>query len=157
MITKNDCMSILVKMEDSGTKVDKYLKQLIISKDVPVEVLKFIYRERGLEVSDFYEMLRVNHNKKKSPLYTNIVRCDENSDNENILTLSCMMTQILLFSKKLADSKNFMKAVRAEEISRVLNHYFTDGDFETCKKLLTLIRTDLLVLEYIRGRRELVA
>lgn len=158
MITKNDCMSILVKMEDSGINIDKYMRQLIIAKekDFPLDVLRFIYQNRGLEVSSFYEMLRRNHNKKKSPLYTNIVREETNSA-EVVTTLSCLLTQIILYSKKLENSQQFIKAVRAEEISRVLNNYFKTEDIDSCKKLLSLIKSDLLVLEYISGRRELTA
>ena len=75
MITKNDCLSILVKLEDSGVKnIDTYMRKLLVSREIPLEVLKFISENRGLEISKFYEMLRKNHNKKKSPLYTNIVR-----------------------------------------------------------------------------------
>lgn len=155
MITKNDCMSILVKMDDAGVKdVNKYIKQIIVSKDIPVDALKFIYKNRGFEVSNFYELLRRNHNKKKSPLYYNIVR-DDLANEEVITTLTSLLMQITLYGKKLEDSKEFTKAVRAEEISRVLNAYFKSNDLELCKKLLALIKSDLLVLEYISGRREL--
>lgn len=53
MITKNDCLSILVKLEDSGLNVDSYMKKLIVSKEVPLEVLRFISQNRGLEVTNF--------------------------------------------------------------------------------------------------------
>ena len=64
MITKNDCLSILVKLEDSGVKnIDTYMRKLLVSREIPLEVLKFISENRGLEISKFYEMLRKNHNK----------------------------------------------------------------------------------------------
>ena len=68
MITKNDCLSILVKLEDSGvTEAKQSIKKLFLSKVPAIEILRFIAVQRGFEVSNFYEMLRKNHNKKKSP------------------------------------------------------------------------------------------
>jgi len=154
MITKNDCMSILVKLEDNGLNIDSYMRKLVVSKEIPLEVLKFISDHRGIEVSNFYDMLRKNHNKKKSPLYTNIVR-DVEEPKEVITTLSCLLTQIVLYSNKLDSKDNFLKQVRAEEITRVLNGYFKDSNYEACSSLMRLIKSDLMVLEYISGRRDL--
>ena len=157
MITKNDCLSILVKLEDSGVQgVDPYIKKLLISREAPIEVLKFISDNRGIEVGNFYEVLRKSHNQKKSPLYTNILK-EVQEEEEVVTTLSCLLTQILLYGKKIANKDAFFKEVRAEEITRVLNTYFQTGVYEDCKTLLNLIKSDLLVLEYIAGRRELAA
>lgn len=155
MINKNDCLSILIKLEDSGiTEAKQYTKKLFLAKEPPIEVLRFIAAQRGLEVSSFYEMLRKNHNKKKSPLYTNILR--ESQDIKTaITTLSCLVTQILLYGSKLENPTIFFREVRAEEISRVLNNYFKSGDIDGCLAMLRLVKSDLLVLEYIAGRRDL--
>ena len=84
MITKNDCLSILVRLEDTGVaNIDTYMRKLLVSREIPLEVLKFISDNSGLEISNFYEMIRKNHNKKKSPLYTNIVR--EQSEPKDII------------------------------------------------------------------------
>jgi hypothetical protein len=156
MITKNDCLSCLVKLEDSGVvEAKQYIKKLVVSREPSLEVLKFISAHRGIEVSNFYEMLRKNHNKKKSPLYTNIVREIEDID-EIIVTLSSLQTQIILYGKRLANAANFYKEARAEEISRVLNNYFKTGDLEGCIAMIKLVKSDLLVLEYLAGRRDLV-
>jgi len=154
MITKSDCMSILVRLEDKGIKIDDYMKKLVIAKDIPLEVLKFISDQQGIEVSNFYEMLRKSHNQKKSPLYTNILK-EITVSKDVILTLSCLMVQIILYSNKLESPEAFLKEVRAEEITRVLHNYFEAGSIDDCISLLRLIKSDLLVLEYIRGRREL--
>lgn len=154
MITKNDCLSILVKLGDNGIAVDPYIKKLVVSKEPPLEVLRFIATNRGIEVANFYEMLRKSHNVKKSPLYTNIVKEISEID-EVITTLSCLLTQIILYNKKLESKGNFLKEVRAEEISRVLNHYFKTEDATAAVSLLKLIKSDLLVLEYVAGRRDL--
>jgi hypothetical protein len=156
MITKNDCLSILVRLEDSGVaNIDTYMRKLLVSREIPLEVLKFISDNRGLEISKFYEMIRKNHNKNKSPLYTNIVR--EQSEVKDVtLTLSCLLTQILLYGNKLEQPEIFFKEARADEITHVLNEYFQTGFSENCSNLLKVIKSDLLVLEYIAGRRELL-
>lgn len=156
MITKNDCLSILVKLEDSGiSEADIYIKKMFLAKEPPIEVLRFIAQNRGFEISHFYEVLRKSHNKNKSPLYTNIVR--EISDPKEITTtLSSLLTQILLYGNKLAHPLAFYKEARAEEISRVLNIYFKTGDLDSCIALLRIIKSDLLVMEYISGRRDLI-
>lgn len=158
MITKNDCLSILVRLEDSGVaNIDTYMRKLLVSREreIPLEVLKFISDNRGLEISKFYEMIRKNHNKKKSPLYTNIVR-EQSEIKDVILTLSCLLTQVFLYGNKLEQPELFFKEARAEEITQVLNEYFKTGVGENCYNLLKVVKSDLLVLEYIAGRRELI-
>ena len=128
----------------------------MVARDIPLEVLKFISDNRGLEVSKFYEMLRKSHNQKKSPLYTNILK-EIDDPQEVVTTLSCLLTQILLYGKKLENKDQFFREVRAEELTRVLNNYFKTGLYEECLNLIKVIKSDLLVLEYIAGRRELNA
>ena len=157
MITKNDCLSILTKLDESGVSgVNQYVRKLVVARDIPLEVLKFISDNRGLEVSKFYEMLRRSHNQKKSPLYTNILK-EIDDPQEVITTLSCLLTQILLYGKKLENRDQFFREVRAEELTRVLNNYFKTGLYEECLNLIKVIKSDLLVLEYIAGRRDLNA
>ena len=154
MITKNDCLTILVSLEDKGVDINKPMKKLVTSKEIPLEVLKFILDNKGIEVANFYEMLRKKHNQKKSPLYLNIVKEITDTD-EIITTLSCLLVQITLYSRKLtANKKIFERETRAEEITRVLNDYYNTGDLTQCLTLLRLLKTDLLVLEHISGRRE---
>ena len=155
MITKNDCLSILTKLDESGVSgVNSYVRKLVVARDIPLDVLKFISDNRGLEVSKFYEMLRKSHNQKKSPLYTNILKEIEDPQ-EVVTTLSCLLTQILLYGKKLENKDQFFREVRAEELTRVLNNYFKTGLYEECLHLIKILKSDLLVLEYIAGRREL--
>ena len=153
MITKNDCMSILLKLEDQGLNINNMMRKLVIAKETPLEVLQFIAQNRGMEAINFYEMLRVRYNQKKTPLYKNILK--NNDDSEITTILACLLTQIVLYSKKLESKELFLKEIRAEEISRVLNKYFETDDLDQCKKLLQLIKADLLVLEYLNGRRSL--
>jgi hypothetical protein len=130
------------------------MKKLITSKEIPLDVLKFILDNRGIEVANFYEMLRKKHNQKKSPLYHNIVKDVEDTD-EIITTLACLLVQITLYSKKLTMNREiFQREIRAEEITRVLNHYYNTGEFDQCLALIKLLKTNLIVLEHISGRRE---
>lgn len=157
MITKNDCLTVLVALEDKGLDINQPMKKLITSKEIPYDVLKFILDNRGIEVANFYEMLRKKHNDKKSPLYHNIVK-DITDPEEVITTLACLLVQVTLYSKKLPANKEiFQREVRAEEITRVLNNYYATGVLDSCITLLKLLKADLLVLEHISGRREAVA
>jgi hypothetical protein len=154
MITKNDCLTILVALEDKGVNIDAQMRRLVTSKEIPMDVLKFILDNRGSEVANFYEMLRKKHNQKKSPLYHNIVKDIDDTD-DVITTLACLLVQITLYSKKLTSNKEiFQREMRAEEITRVLNNYYSTGDFSQCLALIKLLKSDMLVLEYISGRRE---
>lgn len=154
MINKSDLMTVLVALEDKGININTPMRKLVTSKEIPMDVLKFILDNRGIEVANFYEMLRKKHNQKKSPLYHNIVK--EITDAEDIITtLACLLVQITLYSKKLPANKEiFQREVRAEEITRVLNNYYNTGELDQCLALLKLLKTDLLVLEYISGRRD---
>ena len=156
MITKNDCLTILVSLEDRGVNIDQQMKKLLTAREIPLDILKFILDNRGIEVANFYEMLRKKHNQKKSPLYHNIVK-DITDPEEIITTLACLLVQITLYSKKLASSKEiFQREVRVEEISRVLNNYYATGALDGCLALMKLLKSDLLVLEHISGRRDII-
>ena len=156
MITKNDCLTLLVSLEDRGIDINQPMKKLITSREVPMDVLKFILDNRGVEIANFYEMLRKKHNQKKSPLYHNIVK-DITDPEEVIITLSCLLVQINLYCKKLLVNKEiFRREARAEEITRVLNEYYNSGMLDGCLALIKLLKTDLVVLEHISGRREVI-
>ena len=156
MLTKNDCLTILVSLEDRGVNIDQQMKKLLTAKEIPIETLKFILDNRGIEVASFYEMLRKKHNQKKSPLYHNIVK-DITDPEDVITTLACLLVQITLYSKKLPANKElFQREVRAEEISRVLNDYYATGMLDNCIALMKLLKADLFVLEHISGRRDLI-
>jgi hypothetical protein len=149
-------MTILVAIEDKGVNIDSQMKKLLTSKEIPIDTLKFILDNRGIEVANFYEMLRKKHNQKKSPLYHNIVK--EITDPEEVITtLACLLVQITLYSKNLPANKEiFQREVRAEEISRVLNNYYATGMLDSSLALIKLLKSDLLVLEHIGGRRDII-
>lgn len=154
MITKDDCMTLLLRLEDQGLNINSYMRKLLISREIPVEVLKFISANRGSEVTNFYEMLRKRYNQKKTPLYKNILKESEDVK-DIIITLVCLLTQISLYGHKLENKDIFLREVRAEEIARVIHEYYLNDNIEKCKALLKLIKSDLMVFEYLNGRREL--
>lgn len=154
MLNKSDCMSILIKLEDKGVDINAQMKKLILAKDIPIDVLKFIAEKQGLEAVNFYEMLRKSYNNKKSKLYKNIL--DDIKLEDVCVILSSLLLQIALYSSKLTDTKNsFLQEIRANEISEALADFYKSDNVEKCLAVLTAIKTDLLVLEYLNGRREL--
>lgn len=155
MITKNECISMLMNLEKAGIKVDDQIRKVLTSKTIPLETLQFISTNQGLEAVKFYEMIRRNHNQKKSKLYTSILS-GSRSEEDLVTTLTSFLQQIALYSRKLKDTEKilFLKEIRAEEVSRVLHQYFKDGNYETCNSLINAIKCDLLVLEGVSGRRE---
>ena len=154
MLNKSDCMSILIKLEDKGVDINAQMKKLILAKDIPIDVLKFIAEKQGLEAVNFYEMLRKSYNNKKSKLYKNIL--DDIKLEDVCVILSSLLLQIALYSSKLTDTKNsFLQEIRANEISDALADFYKSDNVEKCLAVLNAIKTDLLVLEYLNGQREL--
>lgn len=151
MIKKTDCLLLLTEMQERGVEVTNQINYLMKSSTLPLEVLKFINDNRQLDLLGFYERLRENHNKKRSNLYKNIVKEIEEPE-EVLTTLSAMLTQILLYSKKLnSESKQmFLQHSRADEITRVLQNYFITYDITNAVRLLRLIKADLKALESIK-------
>lgn len=150
MLTKNDLILLLSELEDQGVNVTKQLNTLMLTPSIPAEIVKFINDRRHLDVANFYEMLRKNYNHKKSSLYINLVKETFEDPSDILVTLSALNLQIMLYAKKLDDSKMFLKHSRGEEISEVLNHYYKTYDLIPCMKALKLIKADLKSFESIR-------
>lgn len=153
MLTKQDCILLLATLPEGNYDKSELtaIKNLAItSKTINIDVLKFINKHKGFEVSNFYEYLRKSYNHKKSKLYGNIVK--EISDTQEVLiTLSALLTQILLYSKNCKDKELFLKHTRAEEISKTLTMYFTDFEISKAIQLLVLIKADLKCFELINN------
>lgn len=149
MITKNDCILLLTDISEKNIETTAIMKKLLSNPDIDMEVIKFINDNRPLDVGQFYEQLRYNYNHKKSKLYINIVKEIEDP-NEVLTTLSSLLTQILLYSKKCSDREMFLKHSRAEEISKVLTRYFKYYDLSVCLQLLRIIKLDLKALESVK-------
>ena len=153
MIQKNDLVLLLTELEKNGVAgASQQLKNVLTTPSIDLSTLKFINDNRPLEIVQFYERMRKNYNAKRSPLYKNIVKDVE--DVEDILTtLHAYALQVNLFSKKLDNKPLFFKHARAEEVTRVLNKYYTDYDITSALKLIRLIKADIIAFETVQGRR----
>ena len=157
MLQSNDLILILTNMASQGVEGASTQIKNCIGKPLSqsIDTLKFINDHRQLDVTRFYERIRKNHNEKKSNLYKNIVREDLSAE-EVITTLHAFALQVSLFAKHVEekDKTLFYKHVRAEEVARVLDKFYTDFDLTSSLKLLRLIKADLLVFEHVSGRRD---
>ena len=154
MISKQDVLLLLTELEDNGVDCSEYIESLYSTSNNIFNTLRFINNNRALDLVEFYEKLRKSYNHKSSKLYRNIVRCDENAEvdpNLTLTTLSALLNQILQF--RVDDKTSFLRHARADEIVKVLGIYFDSYNIGPAQKLLTLIKADLVVSEYINGRR----
>ena len=149
MISKQDCYLLLARLQNKGIDTTEVLNQIVTTGEITLDVIKFINDNRQLDLTDFYETLRKNYNKKKSSLYINIVKDIENPT-EVLTTLAALNLQILLFSKHLENKQMFYRHARASEITAVLNNYYKTFDITNCIKLLRVIKTDLKALESVK-------
>ena len=153
MIQKNDLVLLLTELEKNGVEgASQQIKSVLTTPNIELATIKFINDNRPLEIVQFYEKMRKNYNNKKSPLYKNIVK--DVDDIEDILTtLHAYALQVNLFSKKLDNKQLFFKHARAEEVTRVLNTYYSNYDITPSLKLIKLIKADIIAFETVAGRR----
>lgn len=152
MITRNDCILLLTILQNEGVDVTPQLEKTLQSKDVQVEVVKFINDHRRFDIAKFYEKLRKSYNAKKSSLYKNIVK--EIEDPKTVLTtLASLNLQLLLFCKNVEDEQSFLNQSRFQEINACLLNYSKTWDIIPCIQLLRIIKADLAAFEYFEGRQ----
>ena len=84
MITRTDLLMLLSELQDNGIDTTKEFTRVVTSKDIPIDVIRFINSKREFEVSKFYEHIRKSYNLKKSKLYINIMK--EITDTNEVLT-----------------------------------------------------------------------
>lgn len=149
MISKNDCLIMLYDIKNKGINTDLAIKELLENNGPTVNVIAFINDNRPLELKAFYEKLRKSYNQKKSNLYINICKSDEQEPKDILVTLSSLLIQIFLFAKTLDNSEMFVKHSRANEITKVINNYLKDYNLTNCVKLLQLVKADMKILESI--------
>lgn len=150
MITKNDCLLLLAELKDRNIDTKPYVIKTLNSTSVDIDVLKFINKNRPLELGLFYEYLRKRYNEGKSKLYKEIVQIDIKEPKDMIVTLSSLLTQILLYSNKVENKQLFLKHSRADEITKVLYNYFDTFDLTLSVQMLNLIKADLKACELLQ-------
>lgn len=151
MITRSDLVLLLTDLQEKGIDVTEDISKLYQSSNIPVDVLKKINDSKPLDLLKFYEKLRESYNKKRSKLYINIMKSDENAieDVKTILTtLSALLNQILQFEAE--DKSMFYTHSRADEITNVLKIYFETKNINPAYKLLSLVKADIKILDMIK-------
>ena len=124
MITKSDLILILTELaEKDSIDTKAHIQKVLMSRQLPFDVVEFVNKQREFEVNKFYNYIRKSYNNGKSKLYINIMREIEDT-NEVLTTLASLNLQILLYGKKIEDRQLFYKHSRSEEITKVLNLYF---------------------------------
>ena len=151
-ITKQDCLALLSEIDDEKAK--EMSKKTVLSPDISLEVIDYINSKRQFEVSKFYEKLRHSYNDKRSSLYINIVKTDQEDPKDIMVTLSSLGLQILLFSKHIEDPQMFLRQARYEELASCLYHYSKTMDMLPAIKLLRLFRSDLKAFEYFNSKEK---
>lgn len=153
MITKNDCLMLLIDLKDlypdKKEEIDANIKKLLVSTSPSLEIIKFINDNKELSLRAFYEKLRKSYNSGNSKLYKNIVNESELEPKELLCCLGALQQQILLYNKFLESDVTFLKHARFGDISKCLLNYYTTGDIVPCQKLLNLFKSDLKLLEEI--------
>ncbi len=155
MITKSDVVLLLTELQNKGIDVKNDIALVLSSPSIPLDILKKINDNRSLDILSFYEKLRQSHNNKRSKLYINIMKADENvlKDPKTVLTtLSALLNQILQFNAE--DRTMFYQHARCDEILKVLGIYFKTYSLEPATKLLALYKADIVALEMMSGRRK---
>ena len=151
MITKNDIILLLTELQSQGIDTKDDINTVLKSSSIPIDVLKKINDNKSLDIIHFYEKLRKSYNDKRSKLYINIVKSDENllNDPKTIMTtLSALLNQILQY--KATDQTMFYKHARGEEIAKVIEIYFRTYNLEPALQLLALAKADLKVLQMLK-------
>jgi len=155
MISKSDVMLLLTELQNNGEDVTREITSLYREPSISLDTLKRINSSHPLELIKFYDKLRESYNKKHSKMYINIMRSDEKAIQEAktiLTTLSGLLNQILQF--ECEDKPMFLKHVRADEITQVLEIYFKTFNITPAFKLLKLIKADIVVSEIINGHRK---
>lgn len=151
MISRSDILLLLTDLQEQGEDVSQDIEDLYTSSTIPLDILKRINNNKPLDLLQFYEKLRDSYNKKRSKLYINIMRADENVKVDpkiTLTTLSALLNQILQY--ECEDKPMFLKHARADEITKVLDIYFKTYNLEPAYKLLTLFKADCKVIEMIK-------
>lgn len=154
-ITKQDCLVLLSQLKKDGIDTTEMSRKAAMQKDVSLDVIDFINKNRPLPVNSFYEKLRKSYNNKKSQLYKQIVKSDEVDEPKDvIITLSSLSLQVMLYSKQVEDAQMFLRQARYEEIVSCLYHYSKTYDLIPAIQLLRLVKMDLKAFEYLNNKEK---
>lgn len=157
MITTELCLEKLTDLESKGINVDEYVEQILSTGTVNFNTLSFIVKNGLSAAKNFYELLRVKHNKNNSPLYKNIVDFTSLEDKQLPIVLGSLLTQINIFATTIENEEErdtFFYEMRAVDICRALSKFYSTNNYSACSEILSLLKSDVLVLEGAAGQRE---
>lgn len=147
-ISKTDCLVLLNELQDAGIDASAVIRRLIKASEPDIDTLKFINDNRQLDLAAFYEKLRKSYNNKKSTLYINLMKDpDINNINKVLTTLNSYALQVTLFSDSVENKQIFFRFARLQEVYQCLYYYTKTYDLTNCLKLLSLIKSDIKILE----------
>lgn len=147
-ISKTDCLVLLNELQENGIDSSLMIRKLIKMSEPTTEVLKFINDNRQLDLAAFYEKIRKSYNNKKSTLYINLMKDPDIGNINSILaTLNSYALQVILFANSVNNKQIFFRFARLQEVYQCLYYYTKTYDLTNCLRLLSLIKSDIKVLE----------
>ncbi len=148
IIDRQECYTLLFDMQSKGINIEEPLKKLVQSKDVHLDVIRFINNNRDLDITRFYNNLRKQNNTKKSRLYLQIMK-EEEKEEELIKTASSFITHSFIFSESLEETtrRKFFKSIRLETLVDSIKKYITEYNIQPIKDILKIIKIDIKILE----------
>ena len=148
-LTRKDCLLLLADLQKRGVDTREATIEAARTPGISEYVLKFINKNRPIEVSQFYEKLRASYNNGHSSLYRFIMKSDEADPEDLIVTLSSLALQASLYAKKCEDPNMFFKMSRYDEISAVMYNYCKTFDSIPARELLGAIKADIKAFEEV--------
>lgn len=131
-ITKSKAYADLKYIKENfNVDTTNQLKAVALNETIPVETIIFINKYKPLE--QFYTYNKVYENRRKNPLYKNLV--NENLPTaEKAIALSSFITQAMIHNKELLkenkedDAQLFLGVMNIENIAEAINDYVKGND-----------------------------
>lgn len=112
--------------ENFDVNTTPYINKTAENDSIPAEVIVFI--NKYLPIEQFYTYNKVYENRRKNPLYKNLVN-ENATEYEMAIALSSLVTQIMIHNKELLkesrtdDTKQFFTAMNTQSILNALKDY----------------------------------
>lgn len=112
--------------ENCNVNTKEHFEKVLNSDSVPVETVIFINKYKPIE--QFYTYNKIYENRRKNPLYKNLVN-EDLSEADIAIALSSLVTQSMIHNKELLkeqryeDSQEFLDMMNLTEILDSLTQY----------------------------------
>ena len=128
--------------ENFNVDTSKYVREVAQSDNVPVSTVLFINKYKPLE--QFYTYNKIHENRRKNPLYKNLV--NENlAEPEKAIALSSFVTQSMIHNKDLLkegkenDSREFLDIMNVNTVLEALSDY-SNGSSDKLNECFNMVR-----------------